>query len=301
MSRSYTTHTIETNRWRIPTWCIAGVNVAILALIMVAAGGCASFKSRTFDAERRAELERHPVPESRDILTQERIAHLPEPVQRYFHHCGWVGREMVYNADVYWEASSIRFGPDKSWKKLQTDQFNSVAEPMRAAFMKARMFGFIPFEGRDLFRDDRGHMQGRLAGLFDVIDAKDREIGQSALITILAEALFVPGYALTPYMSWEPVDSLTVRGRMRYGSYDVSGLFSFNENGEFMRFHTGDRYYSLPKGGYELTPFTTEVWDYVKKDGLRYPTEVRAVWHLTEGDFEYWRGTVSRLDTNVAH
>jgi hypothetical protein len=86
------------------------------------------------------------VSQSNQLISPESIAHLPEPVQRYFHYCGFVGTP-VFHAEIIWQNSHIRMKPGQKWMKLKTYQHNFVQEPSRLAYMRANMLGFIPFEG----------------------------------------------------------------------------------------------------------------------------------------------------------
>lgn len=164
--------------------------------------------------------------------------------------------------------------------KLKTTQFNSVEDPFRIAYMKARMFGVIPFEGRDIYFSGLGHMYGKVANLFTVFDEKEREIAQSALVIILAETLLVSGYALADYITWEPIDENSAKARLVHNGIDVSGVFYFNDVGEMKRFVTNDRYYLHPGKGNLRTPFSAGVGDYKQQEGLRIPGSLMAIWHL---------------------
>jgi hypothetical protein len=267
-------------------------------LIMFALIGCTSLE-KTYQTEVNEEIQKWAGEVVYEIFTEEEIVGLPEPVRRYLRYCGYIGKEKMVNARVVWSDSYIKMSPGKKWMRLKTEQFNSVPEPMRAAYMKARLWGFIPFEGRDYYGGGNGSMRGKLIKLFTVINADDHEIAQSALITLFAETLFIPNYALQDYIEWIPVDSLTAAARLRHGGMDVSGLFFFNERGEFIRFETNDRYYTDPDGGYRKVKFSAVVDQYKENKGVLIPASVRAVWHLDEGDYEYWRGTISDINYNI--
>ena len=45
--------------------------------------------------------------------------------------------------------------------------------------------------------------------------------------------------------------------------------------------------------------FSVAVDGYQDQGGMRVPTGVRAVWHLPEGEFEYWRGTIREIHFDV--
>lgn len=271
--------------------------IPIILLSVVILTSCSPVK-RTFENDLLAHFQSSDGTEK--VLTKDEISHLPEPVQRYFEHCGYIGKPLPMNAEVVWADSHIKMAPDKKWMKLKTTQFNCVEEPFRIAYMKARMFGIIPFDGRDIYFSGHGHMYGKVANLITVFDEKDQEIAQSALIIILAEALLVPGYALADYISWEPVDENSAKARLAHKGIDVSGIFFFNEQGKMTRFETSDRYYLHPEKGNVLTAFSAEVGNYKKQGNLMIPGSLLAVWHLDSGRYEYWKGNISEIKYNIS-
>jgi len=196
------------------------------------------------------------------LITEELIAHLPDPIQRYFRHCGFIGTPVTHHAEIVWSESRIRMKPGQRSMPLKTLQHNFVDEPSRFAYMRARILGVIPFEGRDRYHRGAGHMFGTIGRLFKVFDAHDEETARGAAIVLLAEALLVPSYAIQPYMQWETVDTLTVNARFVHAGMDVGGTFHFNEQGEYIRFTTNERPFSSPKGGYEEQPYTIEIHSY---------------------------------------
>lgn len=235
-----------------------------------------------------------------EFITEEKIRDLPAPLQRYLDVCGFVGQEMPMNAEFFWKSSSIKMKPGmKKMLKLKTYQYNSVIKPFRAAYMKTYMAGIIPFEGRDIYADGQGHMLGRLGKIIRIFDEKQMEIGQSALIIILAETLMVPGYIFQDYMHWEEVDDHCVTGRIQCEGYSVSGKFYFNDRGEYIRFETSERYYLSPEKGNVQEPFMVEVFNYQTKGSYTYPRKVSASWILPEGKYEYWQGEIEEIRFNT--
>lgn len=271
-------------------------NLSGLLAIFMLLNSCISVK-RTYENDLQAHFQSSE--ESEKVLTKEDISHLPEPVQRYFEYCGFIGQPVPMNAEIVWANSHIKMAPDKKWMKLKTTQFNSVEDPFRIAYMKARMFGVIPFDGRDVYFNGQGHMYGKVANLFTVFDEKEREIAQSALVIILAEALLVPGYALAGYITWKPIDDNSVKARLVHNGIDASGVFYFNDLGEMKRFVTNDRYFLHPGKGNLLTPFSAEIGDYKQQGELRIPGSLMAIWHLESGRYEYWRGTIGEVNYNI--
>ena len=182
-------------------------------------------KRHWLEMVRRAETA---DPSARGVQAESahQAATLPDPVQRYLKMAGFADRPLPKAGEVIWKESRIKFGPDKPWTSLKTLQFNATPSPVRMAYMTTKMFGVLPFEGRDLFADGQGHMLGKIAGMIPVFD---------------------------------------------------------------------DRCYANPNGVNERQTWTAYCENYIEKDGVRFPSTVRAVWSLSEGEFEYWNGTVDRV------
>jgi len=270
----------------------------IISVCSLALCGCTNF-GRLYNQERKAELERTNAMINEKTITEEDIAHLPSPVIRYFRNCGYIDTPYIYHADTIWEKSYIRLKPEAKWMNMHTRQFNSIPNPMRLAHMKTKVMGLFPMEGRDKSADGEGHMYGKIMGLFTVFDAKDLQISQSALITIFAETLFFPTYALQDYISWEAVDELTAIARISYRGLDAEGIFHFDEDGTLARFETNDRYYALPNGDYTKYPWFCEIESYKQQGALLIPEIVSANWDIDGEVFCYWKGQISEIKYNA--
>lgn len=267
-------------------------NLLIYLFIPVMLISCYSPK-KLFENE--VEALQSAVIQTNQLIGPESIAHLPDPVQRYFQACGFLGTPVSWHAEVIWQNSHIRMKPGQKWMRLKTYQQNFVRKPSRLAYMRANMLGVIPFEGRDRYHNGAGHMFGVLGRMIKIFDTHDEETAKGAAIVLLAEALLVPSYAIQPYIHWEAVDVLTANARFIHNGMDVGGTFHFNELGEYIRFTTHERPFSLPDGGYEQQDYTIEVLGYQQQGDVKIAREVSATWHLPEGDFEYWRGVLKEI------
>lgn len=230
------------------------------------------------------------------IITEDVIKDLPAPIKKYLRVCGYINTPVPVNANVHWAESWLKISPQKEWGKLQTIQFNSVKPIGRVAYMK---FSSMPVAARDLYRDGYGEMNGKLLNLIPVVFDNSKEAAQSALITVFCEFMFIPGYLLLDHVKWEYIDEYTVRGTLSDNGIEVSGLFYFNKEGLFTRFETNDRYYSTGKNSYKKVKFSAIVESYKMQDKLKINEKVKIVWHLPEGDYEYYKGIVERIEFNV--
>lgn len=236
---------------------------------------------------------------SSDLISERDLASLPELVQRFFRQCGYVGQKKMSNARIYWEDVNFKLSAEKLWIKLDCRQFNSVPQPARIVYMASRLFGVVPFEGRDKYQQGHGNMLIKLAKLFTVGDANGKEMDASALVTVLSETALVPTYALQPYMRWEAVDKNAARATLTFGGIAVSGTFFFTDSGEFNRFETNDRYYSKPDGSYLNLKWSAIVDGYVERGGLRVPDRMKAVWQMDSGECEYFNGRIAKIEYDV--
>jgi len=269
----------------------------VLLITLIMCTGCASMKN-LYLSEVQKELTKYSS-SAPDIITESDIASLPELVREYFRHCGYVGKEKMINAEIEWKNVYMRMSPGKKWLKVNYIQFNSVPEPTRFAYIKSRIFGLFPFEGRDKYQDGHGNMLIKLMKIIKVADAKGKEMDESALVTILAEALLIPAYALQDYITWTAIDSDTAKAVMKYSGSEVSGRFYFNDKGEFIRFETDDRYYSEKGKEYRKVKWSGVAANYIEKNGVKFPSDFRAIWHTEEGDFEYFKGTIADIKYNI--
>jgi hypothetical protein len=131
--------------------------------------------------------------------------------------------------------------------------------------MESHIWGLFPFEGRDKYQDGHGNMLIKLMKLFTVADDKGKEMDESALVTILAEALIVPSYALQSYITWMAIDSMAAKATIRFRETEVSGVFYFNEAGENIRFETNDRYQSQKDGSHKKIKWIAVPGNYQEK------------------------------------
>jgi hypothetical protein len=230
------------------------------------------------------------------IFTDETVSHLPEPVKKYLSVCGYMNTPVPVNADVHWKETFIKMSPDKKWSKLRTLQFNSVNPIARIAFMK---FRYLPVSARDIYCDGYGEMNIKLFNLFKIALENSREVAQSVLIIAFCEFFTIPGYLLSDKIEWEYIDDKVVRARLTDNGISLSGVFRFDDSGFLHHFETADRYYYQGKEKFENVKFSAVFDSYKSQGTLKIVEKAKVIWHLPEGDYEYYKGTVDKIDFNV--
>lgn len=222
------------------------------------------------------------------IFREEDIAGLPAPVQRYFTYCGYIGTPKMSYIKIDYQDVEFLFDKDKPIK-IDYTQYNFANKPNRIAYIDSSMYG-IPFEGLDTYLGGRGSMKGVLAKLFTLFDQTGTVMDQSSLVTFLSEILLIPSTALQDYIKWEAIDDLHTKATMSCYGISVSGIFTFNGNGEMLSFETNDRSAATTDGSSETIKWSVLCNEYTDINGIKRPTVFQAVWHYDSGDLVYFDG-----------
>lgn len=277
--------------------------IAIISVLIIVFGtlvallqGENTIMKKMYMTEVQNELDKSTF--SHEIFRKEELSNLPAPVQRYFKYCGYIGKEKMANAEIVWDDVNFKMSPDKPWMKIKYQQYNFAAEPTRFAYIYTKMFGVIPFEGRDLYRDAQGNMLGRLAEVITLFDSKGNEMNMSAAVTYLSESLIIPSCALQKFIHWESIDQNHAKASIEYLGVKAEGIFSFDNDGKFIKFMTDERYMDTGNGKSEKQKWTVVVDTYTDNNGLKIPSKMKAVWNLYNGDYEYFNGTITDIVYN---
>jgi hypothetical protein len=222
------------------------------------------------------------------IFTEEDIAVLPAPVQKYYRYCGYLGTvKMPYITITYHDVDFI-FDKNRPLK-IDYVQYNFVKEPDRIAYIDSSLYG-IPFEGLDAYVNGAGSMKGVLAKLFTLFHQTGNTMDKSSLVTFLSESLFIPSAALQDYIVWEAIDDSHAKATISYCDVSAGGVFTFNDQGEMVSFTTDDREASSTDGTSEKVKWSVVCDDYEEIHGIKKPTLFQAVWHYNDGDLVYFNG-----------
>ncbi|MBC5991556.1 DUF6544 family protein [Pontibacter cellulosilyticus] len=232
------------------------------------------------------------------ILRPEDISKLPPLIQTYLEKAGFIDKPLAENFYITWEGTSLKLNPQKEWMPIACVQFNAAQSPMRNALMTSKMFGFIPFSGKDKYQDGSGNMFIKLLA-FTVSDARGPEMDISALVTFLSEAILLPAALMSPYIRLQQVDDKTVTATITDRGKTATGKFYFNSDGLPERFKTEDRFFSTDGAEYDRLPWVAYYLNYKKISDYVLPGELRASWLLPEGEYEYFTGKIKNITYNV--
>ena len=156
--------------------------------------GCILDRETASDAARP-----HPV------VTTADMAALPAPVQRCIRDSGALGQPRPASLTVSYQAQlcSKPGAAPMTGIAMHYDRFDP---PKRLFFMPSRMMG-LPVRVLHDYDGSAATMRVRLAGLFNVVDAKGAAFSRTETVTVLNDlCLFAPGWLTDKRLVWTPLD-----------------------------------------------------------------------------------------------
>lgn len=265
-------------------WITIGFLALVIIAMYLAVPGGRLWKQ--YLAEVRCTMDALPE-DSGERFTLERMSGLPDLLQKYIINSGYIGNHMMDHMVIRFHKA--RFGISRGKKPILVRfmQVNFAKRPDRHAFLSGRIAG-LPLQAKDSVLDGAGSMTGMLAKQFQLFRSAGAKMDQSQLITALADAVYMPSLFLQEYVSWRTVDDRTIEGTIRWKSVTGKGRFTFDPNGDIIRFETNDRYMDENGKGSTLTPWYVDYSDYKSQNGYIQPGAVKASWVLPDGDYTYF-------------
>lgn len=223
----------------------------------------------------------------KSIFTEDYVVELPTLLRRHIINGGYIGKPFMDNMMIYFHNTKFRMSAGKKTTKIKFIQVNFVNRPDRHAFLTGRIAG-IPLQAKDSVLDGFGSMTGVIAKKFQLFHSTGVEMNQGQLITALADAVYMPSLFLQKYVSWTVVDDYTVEGQISWKGVTAKGNFTFDNNGNIIRFYTNDRYMDENGKGSSLVPWYVTYSDYKEQNGYFQPGSVSVNWILPDGDYTYF-------------
>jgi len=261
------------------------IDVALLLIVLLLSRRGGDFLARCFARElREADLPgAPPVPE---MVSEQSIAELPEPVKRYLRFMGAVGRPRDWALRAHFRAR-FRLKPGE-WLDCEALQYDTRHKVSRLFLMQLSLKRMLPVTVRDTYLSGHGSMRAKAFDLFPVVDAKGYEIDVGELVTYLNDAiLLAPSLLLGPETTWHEIDATTFDVTLRDGPLSVKARVWLDQRGAPQDFSTTDRFYDTPDGKRVRTEWRTPINGWQSVDGRQIPTSATAVWHLPAGPFTY--------------
>jgi hypothetical protein len=229
------------------------------------------------------------------LVTAGMLGNLPDPVRRYLTYAGVIGTPWIDTVRLK-QVGTFRQGLDRPWMPLTAEELYTTDPPSLVWNARFKIAGLPLIRAKDKYEGGKGHMFGKVAGLYTVFDARGEELDQATMIRYLNEMMWFPTAFLGDNISWLTVDDHSAHVTFSDHGKSVSARMYFDDDGRLLNFSTM-RYREI-SGSYSLDPWSTPITEYGVLAGLRLPTRGKAVWNLDSGDLEYADLEITQVEYN---
>jgi len=270
---------------------IFSVIVALIASVCVM-GNIAFTKRVKEKAKGLFRDEKEIIPE---VVTDEDIKGLPEPVQRYLKYTQIIGKERIKTVRLK-QGGYFRMKEDQKWMPIKAEQYFNVDSVEFIWMAKVRVAPFISIYAKDEFIEGKGNLVVELLGLIKVADAKGYEVDHGEILRFLAECIWFPSAFLNDYIRWEAIDNSSAKATIGHKGITASAIFHFNEKGEVTKI-TAKRYREA-NGEFALEDWEGQIVEYKEFNGVIIPNKANIIWKLKTGDFCYDKVEIIDIEYN---
>lgn len=270
------------------------VNLIILASVILAYAGF-SFNEKI--AEERKTLFENSQSVTDKPIPIESVSELPGVVKKWLTHSGAFGKRQISNVHLIQELQ-LKLSPDQeAWNKGKAEQYFTIHPPGFNWHINTKMNSVFNVAGRDKFEKGHGEMSIKLLSIIPVAEAKNNDkVDQATLQRFLAEIVWFPSASLSSYIKWESLDDYSARATMAYEEVKGSGVFHFDEKGNFRKF-TAMRYQdSKASEPIEWTVIATQTEG---RNGIKIPVECQVSWLLENGKWNWLKLKIKDIQYNV--
>ena len=229
-----------------------------------------------------------------DCITEARLAHLPQPAQRYLRYAGVVGKP-VPRLVTLTQKGRIRSSSDAAWMSLEANETYSTNPPafLWEASLPGKMLALAT--RRDLYLDGKCSIRIQLLGLLPLASENGVELRKAGLVRYLNEMMWFPAALLGPNVRLVEIDDNSFTAILTDHGETARGQFFIDEAGRLTNFRA-QRYNTSTRS---IEIWETPVTDYRDFAGYRLPATGAARWVASGGELTYIElsiGDVAYLD-----
>ena len=230
-----------------------------------------------------------------EIISEDDIKVLPEPVQKFLRYTKIIGKEKIRTVRLK-QGGYFRLKENQKWMPIKAEQYYDADS---VEFIWTGKINFIPLfsiRAKDKFIDGRGNLIVKLLGLIKIIDAKGPEIDQGEILRFLGECVWFPSAFLNDYIKWEAIDSNSAKATINCKGISASAIFYFNKKGEIVKIKA--KRYREENGKFMLDDWEIPIIEYKMFNGIVVPSKVNVIWKLSTGDFCYDKVEIIDIEYN---
>ena len=231
------------------------------------------------------------------VLSEQMILGLPIIVQKWLQNSGTIGKEPINNVYLEQDLQIMMKPEQKDWSNAKAKQYFTIEPPAFNWSVNLKMNHFLDVVGRDKFENGQGEMTIKMFSLIPVVNVRNNEkINQATLQRYLAEIVWFPSAALSPYIKWETIDENSAKATMNYNKTKGSGVFHFDKKGNFVKF-VAMRYKDIQ----DLKPleWTVTATKAELRNGIKIPVELKADWKLDNGNWTWLKLKITNIRYDI--
>lgn len=226
------------------------------------------------------------------IVTLESLSDLPPIVQKWLVRSNIIGRPPIKTLCVK-QKGVMRLKADGKWLPFRAEQFINT-DNQSFIWDATVSSGFvIPIHARDKYLHGHGSMLINASYAIPIADSSGPEIDQGTLMRFLAEIIWFPTAALDRNIRWEYLTETTARATIEKGGTSVSGIFSFDPNGDIAGFE-GMRYRDV-NHRYELQKWTVAVKSHRIFGDFRIANKSEVTWQQGDKSFTWLKIELTKM------
>ncbi|OJJ22066.1 hypothetical protein BKI52_08485 [marine bacterium AO1-C] len=269
-----------------------------LIILTVAIISYATFSFQTKVKKERVNMFKNSTMATSKTITQKDMAHLPPAVQKWLLSVGVLDKKPVSRLHLVQDLQLKMTPEQKNWNSGVAEQYFTTQPPAFNWTINTQMNPVLNVVGRDKLENGQGEMTIKLLSLIAVANAKQSEkVDQATLQRYLAEIVWFPSAALSPYITWEQIDDNTAKATMHVDKTTGSGIFYFDQNGYFLKF-TALRYKDAKDE--KPTLWTASALKTEERNGIKIPVELQADWELDSGQWTWLKIKIKDISYDIA-
>jgi len=273
--------------------------ISIIAAIIVIGFLGSFFANKRFNKKVSREIKdlfRNNKKADKGKIQRSDINDLPDNVQNWLKSSKVIGKGKINSARLKQKAV-MRLDRDKSWMPADAEQYFTVGKPGFIWKSRIKASPFMHIVGRDKYFEGKGNMLIKFMSMIPIANSSGQKMDQGTLLRFLAETVWFPTAALEDYVEWEKIGDKKAEATMSYDETSESGIFTFNENGDVIKFEA-DRYREMG-GNYSKERWVIDMKEHGMLNGFKIPTKGDITWELDSGDFIWFKFEIKEIDYNI--
>ena len=233
----------------------------------------------------------------KSIISEQMVLGLPQVVQKWLSNCRMIGKENIKTVFIEQDLKMLMKPEQNEWSHAKAKQYFTTTSPAFNWHVYLKMFSLMSIVGRDKFEYGKGEMTIKLFSLIPILNVRNNEkVNQATLQRYLAEIVWFPSAALSPYITWYPIDNNSAKATLQFNGTKGSGVFHFDENGTFKKF-VALRYKDEKDS--EPTKWTVTATKTGMRNGIKIPVEAKLDWEIDSDDWTWLKLRITNIVYNI--